>query len=102
MENLKQPNESIKKDSNENPNQNICYSELPPPINDRAILTIKEVADFLRVHRTTVSGYAKAGELKSYKVKGRRLFKSVDVWSFFENQVALECVSGKEGCLWLR
>ena len=79
-----------------------CYSELPPPLNQRAILTVQEVADFLRVHRTTISGYAKSGELKSHKMCGRRLFKAVDVWLFFENQVAVECVSDKEDCLWLQ
>jgi excisionase family DNA binding protein len=58
---------------------------------ERKIMTLEEVADLLRVHRSTVSRYAKSGELGN-----RRLFKSGDVWSFFENQVALECVSGKE------
>lgn len=63
---------------------------------ERKIMTLKEVADLLRVHRSTVSRYAKSGELKSYQIGNRRLFKSDDVWLFFENQVALECVSGKE------
>ena len=79
-----------------------CYGELPPPLNVKAILTVQETADFLRVHRTTVSGYIKSGELKSYKLKGRRLLKAIDVWMFFENQVAMECVSEKEDCLWLQ
>ena len=65
--------------------------------HDTQILTIQEVADFLRVHRSTVSRYAKAGELRSYCIGNRRLFKDKDVWAFFENQVAWECVvSGKE------
>jgi excisionase family DNA binding protein len=63
---------------------------------ERKIMTLKEVADLLRVHCSTVSRYAKSGELKSYQIGNRRLFKSDDVWLFFENQVALECVSGKE------
>jgi excisionase family DNA binding protein len=63
---------------------------------ERKIMTLKEVADLLRVHRSTVSRYAKSGELRSYQIGNRRLFKSDDVWLFFENQVALECVSGKE------
>ena len=60
------------------------------------ILTIEEVADLLRVHRSTVSRYATSGELKSYVVGNRRLFKEPDVWAFFENRVADEYVFGKE------
>jgi excisionase family DNA binding protein len=52
------------------------------------ILTIQEVADLLRLHRSTVSRYAQAGSLKSYVIGKRRLFKESDVWSFFDNQVA--------------
>jgi excisionase family DNA binding protein len=48
------------------------------------------------LHRSTISRYAKSGELKSYQIGSRRLFKSDDVWLFFENQVAPECVSGRE------
>ncbi len=65
-------------------------------IHERRIMTLKEVAELLRVHRSTVSRYAKSGEIRSYQIGNRRLFKSDDVWSFFENQVALECVSGRE------
>jgi excisionase family DNA binding protein len=61
------------------------------------ILTISEVAELLRVHRTTVSRYAQSGELRSYQIGSRRLFKESDVWVFFENQVAVEsAVVGKE------
>lgn len=61
-----------------------------------AILTIQEVADLLRVHRSTISRYAKSGELKSYQIGNRRLFKSDEVWAFFDNQVAQGCAFGKE------
>ncbi|PQP35712.1 DNA-binding protein [Desulfobacteraceae bacterium SEEP-SAG9] len=60
------------------------------------VLTVKEVADVLRVHRSTISRYAYSGELKSYRIGNRRLFRETDVWAFFENQVARECVFGKE------
>ena len=63
---------------------------------DIRILTIKEVANLFRVHRTTVSRYAMSGELKSYLIGNRRLFKEPDVWTFFENQVDPGCVFGKE------
>lgn len=59
------------------------------------IMTTAEVATFLRVHRTTVARYAKSGELKSYKLRGRRLYKREDVWAFFENQIAQEYVFGR-------
>ena len=64
------------------------------------ILTIQEVANLLRVHRTTVSRYAITGELKSYLIGNRRLFKEPDVWTFFENRVADEYVFGKEKAQW--
>ena len=60
------------------------------------ILTIQEVADLLRVHRSTISRYAMSGELKSYVIGNRRLFKDEDVWVFFENQADRKCVAGKE------
>ena len=65
-------------------------------VDEKRIMTLKEVAELLRVHRSTISRYAKSGEIRSYQIGSRRLFKSEDVWTFFENQVALECVSGKE------
>jgi excisionase family DNA binding protein len=64
--------------------------------SDKRIMTLGEVAELLRIHRSTISRYAKSGELRSYQIGSRRLFKSEDVWLFFENQVAPECVSGKE------
>jgi len=42
---------------------------------DIKILTVQEVAGLLRVHRSTVSRFAQTGELKSYRVGNRRLFK---------------------------
>ena len=60
------------------------------------ILTVQEVAELLRVHPTTVSRYAKSGEIRSYLIGNRRLFKADEVWAFFENQAAQECVFGKE------
>ena len=60
------------------------------------ILTVQEVAELLRVHRSTISRYAMSGELRSYVIGNRRLFKESDVWAFFDNQVARNCVSEKE------
>ena len=58
------------------------------------ILTIQEVAKLLRIHRSTVSRYARSGEIKSYVIGNRRLIKEDDVWTFFDNQAASECVFG--------
>ena len=63
---------------------------------DIKILTIQEVADLLRIHRSTVTRLAKSGEIKSSLIGNRRLFKDIDVWMFFENQVDREYVFGKE------
>jgi len=60
------------------------------------ILTVAEVAKILRIHRSTVSRYAMSGELRSYALGKRRLFKEEDVWAFFENQVDRGYVFGKE------
>ena len=59
------------------------------------IMTAQEVANLLRVHRCTVTRLAKSGELKSHSIGSRRMFKTEDVWSFFDNQVAWEYVSGQ-------
>jgi len=73
------------------------FNKIPDYQNQQPrILTIQEVAKLLRVHRSTISRYAQAGILKSYVLGNRRLFKDSDVWSFFDNQVAQNCVSGKE------
>lgn len=62
----------------------------------KEILTIQEVADLLRIHRSTVTRLAKSGEIKSYKLGSRRLFKYKDVLSFFENLVDKQYVFGEE------
>jgi len=75
------------------------------PANDpqpTKVLTVQEVAEILRVHRSTISRYAMSGELRSYLIGNRRLFRDSDVWAFFENRIAPEnkvdqrCVFGKE------
>ena len=66
--------------------------EIPHP----RVLTEKEVAERLRVHRSTVSRYAKSGQLKSYLLGNRRLFKESDVWTFFDNLAAQNCVESEE------
>ncbi len=61
------------------------------------LLSIQEVARFFKVHRSTISRYALSGELKSYMLGTRRLFKENDVLLFFEKQVArVSGISGKD------
>jgi len=55
------------------------------------ILTRKEVAALLRVDPSTVTRYAMSGELRSYQLGARRLFRESDVWSFFDNREARIC-----------
>ncbi|MDZ7760023.1 MAG: helix-turn-helix domain-containing protein [Desulfovermiculus sp.] len=50
------------------------------------IMTVAEVAKLLRVHRSTVTRYAMSGEIVSYKIGSRRLFRAADVWAFFDNK----------------
>lgn len=49
-------------------------------------MTIDEVADDLRVHRSTVSRMLNNGELPYYIVGSRKLVKRVDLDTYFENQ----------------
>ena len=64
--------------------------------SDPQIITIEEASSILRVHRSTVSRYAMSGQLRSYLIGNRRLFKLSDLWVFFENQLDRRCVFGKE------
>jgi excisionase family DNA binding protein len=75
----------------------LCDKMLRESKQDTKILTVQEVADKLRVHRSTVCRFAKSGQLDSYLIGTRRLFKESDVLAFFEKQKASVCVvSGKE------
>ena len=60
------------------------------------VLTVDEVAQWLRVHRTTVTRHDTSGELISHKIGARRLFKDSDVVEFFEKQVDREYVFGED------
>lgn len=63
---------------------------------DRDVLTTNQVADWLQVHRSTVSRIANNGEIPSHKIGRCLRFKRSDVLEFFENQVDRECVSDEE------
>ena len=72
------------------------HSTIPPSSQTDRILIVEEVAEILRVHRSTVSRLALSGELRSYVIGNRRLFKESDVWAFFENQEERGYAFGKE------
>ena len=63
---------------------------------DFKILAQKKVAEILGVHPITVTRLAKSGQLKNYLIGRRMMFKDIDVWSFFENQVDRGYVFGEE------
>jgi len=56
---------------------------------DIRILTVQEVANILRVHRSTITPYAITGELKSYTIGNRRLFKDSDLRHTFASNLLL-------------
>lgn len=57
---------------------------------DIKIMTLDEVAEFLKVHRSTVTRYSLSGELRSYNIGTRRMFKYHEVVQFFDNRISLE------------
>jgi excisionase family DNA binding protein len=59
------------------------------------VLTTNEVAEILRVHRTTVERKADSGEIKSFSIGTLRRYLKQDIVSLFENQ-APEYASKKE------
>ena len=63
---------------------------------DGKVLTMAEVATLLRLSYSTVVRLAKSGEIKSYKIGVRRLFKEEDVSEFLEKKVDRGFVFGEE------
>ena len=51
------------------------------------LLTIAEVADQLRVHRSTVSRLLKDGELTHVRIGSRKLIRYQDVCAFIESRI---------------
>lgn len=50
------------------------------------VLTTQEVADILKVHRTTVNRLALSGKIPSYKIGASRRFIESDIRELFDNQ----------------
>ena len=46
---------------------------------DKKLMTAAEVTDFLRVSRVTLWRMVRAGEIKSIKIRNRRLFEKEEV-----------------------
>jgi len=53
----------------------------------KILLNIKETADILRVHRSTVSRMLDSGELPAILVRSRKLIRYADVLEFIESQI---------------
>ncbi|WP_408005365.1 helix-turn-helix domain-containing protein [Pseudodesulfovibrio sp. S3-i] len=53
------------------------------------VLTIQETANFLRVHRATVSRMISAGELPCIRVRSRKLIREQDVRAFIDSQIGM-------------
>lgn len=51
------------------------------------LLTVKETADVLRVHRATVSRMLEAGELPCVLVRSRKLIRFSDLRRFIDRQI---------------
>jgi hypothetical protein len=51
------------------------------------ILTTRDVADLLRVHRITGFRYPQLEQLSRYPTGKRRFFEESDALAFFENQM---------------
>lgn len=82
----------------EQQSDNVCYIRRSDGEVDR-VMTMAEVAAFLRVHRSTVHRFAKSGELPSHKVGGRRLFWASEVRKFFDKRkVCFEDDDSDEMC----
>jgi excisionase family DNA binding protein len=63
--------------------------------NAPKLLTIKEVACLLRVHRATVSRLIGAGALPHLAIGSRKLVLETDLLSFLENRRSLAANSPK-------
>ncbi len=50
------------------------------------LLTLQEVADILRINRSSVSRLLKNGELSYIPVGGRKLVENADLQSFLDNR----------------
>ena len=51
------------------------------------LLTIKETADILRVHRATISRMMSAGELPCVEIRSRKLVREEDLRGFIDSHI---------------
>lgn len=58
------------------------YSKMP----DRELMTIEEVADYLRVKKRTVYEWVKNGKIPAIKTVGQWRFKRMQIDAWLENQ----------------
>lgn len=65
------------------------------PITDRrpTIMTVKEVAKYLRMHMTSVYRLAKAGVLPAHRVGGSWRFKKTEIEEWLKNRSNIQPVN---------
>ena len=70
----------------------IVKRALKRTLQNDAIMTGSEVADFLRVHLSSVRRWSRSGELKAYKVgsRGDWRYREQDVLDFLYSRTGLD------------
>lgn len=58
------------------------------------LYTIKECADILRVHRSTVSRLLNENQIKHLEIGGRKLIRKPDLEAFLDNQIVDDIPEG--------
>lgn len=57
-----------------------------PKMPERELMTIEEVADYLRVKKRTVYEWLKNGKIPAIKTVGQWRFKKIQIDTWLENQ----------------
>ena len=60
--------------------------ESPVHMPDRELMTIEEVADYLRVKKRTIYEWVKNGKIPAIKTVGQWRFKKMQIDSWLESQ----------------
>ena len=68
-----------------------------PPIGEHNLLTLREVAEVLRLSTRTVREYVHRGEIEGRIIGGRWRFRRADLDAFFANAPPSWDFAGKNG-----
>lgn len=61
-------------------------SKTEKPGDERQLMTLEEVAEYLRIGKRTAYGWAKSGRLPAFKVGGTWRFDRVDIDEWVDEQ----------------